>query len=256
MIMSRLFTALFKRGMILFFTSNRVPDDLYKNGLQRELFLPFIDIIRHYCDVICLDSNIDYRKKSNISKTNRVYFNSDFENDLLNESVGKLIAKQDKRDTPEPNELDKLTRIEIETLGRKITLERTYKRLLDTNFSFMCDEARGAVDYLEFCKLFDVIILRDIPFINLKSPDVLRRFITFVDQVYDNQVRLICSGKASSPQLLFDLSSFNNILNNVPHMNKKPISLASFEEEIFAVDRTISRLIDMQSESYIKLSSK
>lgn len=112
----------------------------------------------------------------------------------------------------------------------------------------MCEEARSSVDYLEFCKIFKIIILRDIPFIDIKkNSDSLRRFIVFIDNIYDNKVKLIFSGKASSPQLLFNLSNFNNVAKS---------SFASFEEEVFAIDRTISRLIEMQSETYLNLLNK
>jgi protein AFG1 len=239
MLMSRLFTSLFERGMVVFFTSNREPIELYKNGLQRELFLPFVDVIHHYCDVINLNSPVDYRKRAHISASNRIYFNSDYEHHLLKRQVRNLIKKEDvdlQASVNVNDELSKLHAREIDILGRRVYLEKTYKRLLYTSFAFMCEEARSSVDYLEFCKLFDVIILRDIPFINIKHFDVLRRFITFIDTVYDNRIKLLCSGKASSPSLLFDLSKSN--------INK-------MHDEHFALERTISRLIDMQSENYI-----
>lgn len=124
-------------------------------------------------------------------------------------------------------------------LGRKIHLERAYKRLLDTTFSFMCEEARSAVDYLELVKHFDVFVLRDIPFVDVSNRDVLRRFVVLVDALYDNHVKLLCSGKASSPQMLFDLDQAAGGVHDVH----------------FALDRTISRLIDMQSENYHKSSA-
>lgn len=229
MLMSRLFTGLIQRGMIVFFTSNRVPTDLYKNGLQRDLFLPFIDYIFKVCQIIHIDSIIDYRKISSKSE-NQVYFNSDYESENLNNYIKYIL--------PEGALLEPK---KIEILGRQVNLEQTYKNLLVTNYSFICQEARGSVDYLEFCKLFDIIVMKDIPFIDMKNGDSLRRFITFVDAIYDNNIRFICSGKASSPQFLFDLTERQNIGEHTSRL----------EDEYFSIDRTISRLIDMQSESYL-----
>lgn len=229
MLMSRLFTGLFQRGMVVFFTSNRVPTDLYKNGLQRDLFLPFIDYIYKVCQIIHIDSKVDYRKISSKAE-NQVYFNSDFESQYLDEYIKSML--------PEGGVFEAK---KLEILGRQVYLEQTYKNLLVTNYSFICEEARGSVDYLEFCKLFDIIVMKDIPFIDMKNGDSLRRFITFIDALYDNNIRFICSGKASSPQYLFDLTERESIGE---HSSK-------LEDEYFSIDRTISRLIDMQSQSYL-----
>ena len=256
MIMKRLFSALFDQGLILFSTSNRKPFDLYKSGLQRELFLPFIDKLEFYCDVICLDSPVDYRKLSNISATNRIYFNSDFENDLLDCLVSDLIAEQDSSTPTNQNQLSKLRPSIIDILGRVVFLEKTYKRLLDTSFSFMCEEARGALDYLEFCKLFDVIVLRNVPIIDIKDVNTLRRFITFIDQIYDNKVKLVISGKATTVQLLFslDVAEINKLVRSTYASQSDSSPLAYNHEELFSIDRTLSRLIEMQSETYLQLT--
>jgi protein AFG1 len=246
MLMSRLFTAMFERGMLVFFTSNRIPDDLYKNGLQRDLFTPFIDIIYDFCEVICLDSPNDYRTMSNIAPNRRVYFNSAYETHLLENNLRNLIKEQDVGHLNEINdELRLLAPRKIDLLGRETLLNRTYKRLFDTTFDFMCKENRSSVDYLELCQEFNTIVLRDCPIIKMTEVDVLRRFIVFIDTLYDNKVKLVMSGKPAAPSLLFDLSRKKEILSN-----KK--LFIGVEEEYFAIDRTISRLIEMQSEVYLK----
>lgn len=136
-------------------------------------------------------------------------------------------------------------------------LGRTYKRILDTTFGFLCEEARGSVDYLELVKHFDVIVLREIPFISLHHFDVLRRFIVLVDALYDNRIKLLCSGKASSPQFLFDFESVKeNVAAQSTASSNESLWAAqtAVHDEHFALDRTISRLIDMQSENYHKNS--
>ena len=261
MLMSRLFTALFDNGIILFCTSNRVPQDLYKNGLQRQLFLPFIDILEHYCTVICLDSPNDYRKLSNAS-LERIYFHSDFENELVNRVVADLVKRQDGNASTDclvdTDHLIKLKRRTIEILGRTVVLEKTYKRLLDTSFSFICEESRSALDYLRLCELFDVIVLRNIPG-ELKDPNSIRRFITFIDTIYDNKIKFVCSGQASCVQLLFNVNKLqenaeSNELSRPSNEQSVKASLFTLDEEIFAIERTVSRLIDMQSEAYRKLT--
>ena len=243
MLMQRLFGALFERGLVLVSTSNRAPGELYKNGLQRELFLPFIDhVLPAHCDIVCLDSTTDYRRVGQMA-ARRVYFNSEFESHLLDATVARLLGEDGSTELSE--------RV-INVLGREIRLEAASDRLLVASYAFMCEEARSAVDYLEMCRLFDVVIVRDIPMIETKAADSLRRFITLVDTLYDQRCMFVASGKASAPQFLFVTSTpqSHNSADSQQQPKQQRASLFTLEEEHFAIDRTISRLVDMQTESY------
>lgn len=249
MILKRLFTQLFINGVVLVATSNRHPEDLYKNGLQRSNFVPFISILKTHCDISNLDSGVDYRMKS---LGNRTYYfiKSKYKTDPINAIFKILISKEN----------DAVRSKTINILERNVTFRKVCGGLLDSTFDELCCRPLGANDYLHLTQFFHTIIIRDIPQIDIgKMRSEARRFITLIDTLYDNRTKVIVSADVSIENLFFiskdkpnEMSDEHRMLMDDLKMGEMDLKANIFtgEEEIFAFDRTLSRLSEMQSEAY------
>ncbi|KAI5702613.1 hypothetical protein M8J75_002149 [Diaphorina citri] len=256
MILKRLFTELFQLGVVVVATSNRAPDDLYKNGLQRSNFLPFIDVLKTYCDVASLNSNIDYRSlKANAEESStKTYFVKNFANEKKLHGIFKLLCSQEN-DIVRPRV--------ITIMGRNVTFNKTCGQILEATFDELCSRDLGSSDYLHICQIFHTVIIRNVPQLNIKLRSQSRRFITLIDALYDNNIRLVISSdvplnKLFSNEAVIDTHSdehrmlmddLNIKANDGTDANLKS-NIFTGEEELFAFERTMSRISEMQTSEY------
>lgn len=214
MLLGKLFAALFEKGVCLVLTSNIAPDDLYRNGLQREQFLPAIALIKKYTNVIHFPSSIDYRLR-HLQKAGIFYTPlNDETTQQMEKSFALLTKGQPVNDEP------------ISILGRFIPVKKKSSEVVWIEFSDLCHVPRSQKDYLEIATLFRTVFVSHIPVIDSHDKDTICLFISLVDVLYDAQVKLVISAAESIPQLY------------------------SRGYMILEYTRTHSRLVEMQSEDY------
>lgn len=220
MILSRLFTALLDQGVVIVATSNRAPEALYEGGLNRQLFLPFIDLMRQKLDVIALDGPTDYRLER--LKGTEVYHwpISDGATKALSAAFYNLTDNEvGNRAAVGPDELD--------VQGRKLFVPIASRGVAVFSFKRLCENPLGAADYLAIAWAYHTVILVGIPKLGPEKRNEAKRFVTLIDALYENNVKLLCSA-AAPPEELYQAGD------------------GSFEFQ-----RTVSRLQEMQSADYL-----
>ena len=218
MLLYGLLEALFYNGVTLIATSNRIPDHLYKNGLQRERFLPAIDLIKKHTTVINLDGETDHRLAL-LEHTN-IYITP------VNNSTHQYMYNQF-----EALATDTILTDEVITIHKRPVKTKYYAdEIAWFTFNTLCDAPRSAADYIELAKLFHTIMISEIPIMDEYLDDKARRFIYLIDEMYDRSVKIIISAEAPAKALYT-----GDLLK-------------------FAFNRTASRLTEMRSEAYLSRS--
>lgn len=179
MLLSRIFSYVFSQGIVVVFTSNSRPSELYKNGLQRELFLEFVNkVLLRHCHVLHLDSKIDYRGEFSHSLTERYFFS-------------KTDCKKIKDIVKNFSEKDPLKTSYLKVWGRDVEIKRSNKKIAVFTFDELCKENFSASDYGAICKRFDLIFLLNIYCLKQEDVNEARRLTSFIDEVYEKKAALI-----------------------------------------------------------------
>jgi cell division protein ZapE len=216
MILGRLFEQLLAAGTVIVATSNVAPDRLYEGGINRQLFLPFIAMIKSQMDVVELNGPTDYRLQH--MKGLNVYLTP------LSPAADKAMNEAWERLT----EGAKPRTVTLTVFGRKVPVPKAARGVARFDFGDLCIEALAAPDYLEIARHFHTLLIDHIPVMGENMHNVARRFIVLVDTLYDEGVKLICSA-AAPPEGLYPSGQGSG-----------------------AFRRTVSRLTEMQSEDYLK----
>src|SRR5512139_731056 len=220
MILGRLFARLFGLGTVVVATSNVAPEDLYKGGLNRALFLPFIAEITNHMDVMRLDARTDFRLEK-LQGAKMWLVPADGEADL---ALNKAWAKMTGNAPGKPRD--------IAIKGRKLHVPCSAHGVARFSFADICEKPLAASDYLRLAHDYHTIMVDHIPVMDFSERNAAKRFITLIDTLYDNAVKLMASAEA----------------------NPVSLYLATDGNEANEFKRTSSRLIEMSSESYLSLA--
>lgn len=220
MLLATLLEALFARGITLVTTSNIPPDDLYRNGLQRARFVPAIELIKQYCDVMNVDAGIDYRLRTlTQAKLYLTPLNPQIEQEMDDIFV-KLAGLAGKE-----KEVEKAPILEIN--HRPLPAICSAQGVLAVNFHTLCEEARSQLDYIALSKLYHTVLLHNVHQMATKDENTARRFLALVDEFYERRVKLIIAAEVS----MFEIYCGERLK--------------------FEYQRCLSRLQEMQSEEYL-----
>uniref|UniRef100_A0A3Q2C7Y2 AFG1 like ATPase b n=1 Tax=Cyprinodon variegatus TaxID=28743 RepID=A0A3Q2C7Y2_CYPVA len=237
MILKQLFETLFKTGVVVVATSNRPPDVKLRN-------MYFSVCVQEYCHTVCLDSGTDYRRLDRPGAGKLYYLSGEPGAEAYLDTLFEEMSIRQRS----PRVLT--------VLGRDVILQKTCGSIADCTFDELCGKPMGASDYLEMARIFDTVFIRHVPILTLTLKDQARRFTTLIDNFYDKKVRVVLLAAAPLDRLFVHTGGEDErdrqLLDDLGLTDDaaERLTLFTAEEEIFAFQRTISRLMEMQTETY------
>lgn len=215
MILGRLFTAIFKNGTVMVATSNWPPEKLYEGGLQRDLFLPFIELVKQKLVIVEMNGGIDYRLQS--LRDSGVYFSP------LGPAAQRQADEAFAHLTDGATVYDEMLTVK----GRAVHVERTAKGVARFSFAQLCERPLGAEDYLTIARQYHTVFLEGVPRLKYDRRNEAKRLMTLIDALYETKTKLVMTADAP------------------------PDKIYQGHDHGFEFERTVSRLIEMQGADYI-----